>query len=344
MSTRFICLLFLTVLLSGVFHSKAQQRPYYTQYVLNPFVSNPALSGIENYWDVRLSYRNQWNGISGAPQTIYATAHGPFKILTQGSETASTVHRRGKTTAQKRRVKANQSITPHGGMGFSVVSDKAGPIEMYTFNAAYAYHINLSAKTSLSAGLGCGVQGIYVHADEFNFGTTNPIDPAVNNTVSTSTIKPDMSVGLWLYSAFYFVGVSTQNIIPVEAAYSKDTDTGGRLVTHASFIAGYKFYVNDNVNFIPSVMIRYVHNTPLNFDINTKFQFRELAWIGISYRHSENFAAMLGMNINSSLSFGYSYDITTSRLKNKTDGSHEVMIGILLAKRNRVILSPRNFW
>jgi type IX secretion system PorP/SprF family membrane protein len=344
MSTRLRCLLFLSLLLSEGFHLQAQQRPYYSQYVLNPFVSNPALSGIENYWDVKLSYRNQWNGISDAPNTIYATAHGPLKMDAQTSETSSTSHRYGKKSTIKRKTKAIQITPQHGGIGFSLVSDKAGPIEMYSFNATYAYHINLSAKTSLSTGVGCGVQGIYVRADKLNFGTTNPIDPAVNNAMSARTIKPDMSLGIWLYSAFYFVGVSTQNILPVEAAYSNDADKNGRLVTHASLIAGYKVYVNDDVNFVPSAMIRYVPHAPLNFDINTKFQFREVAWIGVSYRHSENFAAMMGMNINTSLSFGYSYDITTSTLKKSSNGSHEVIVGILLAKRNRVILSPRNFW
>ncbi|MDE3125545.1 MAG: type IX secretion system membrane protein PorP/SprF, partial [Bacteroidota bacterium] len=27
----------------------AQQRPYYTQYILNNFIINPAVAGIENY-------------------------------------------------------------------------------------------------------------------------------------------------------------------------------------------------------------------------------------------------------------------------------------------------------
>src|SRR5688572_31447484 len=80
------------ILLFGVFHlANAQQRPYYTQYVLNPFISNPALAGIENYWDIKVSYRNQWTGISGAPATLYATAHGPFKITSHGAETTATV-------------------------------------------------------------------------------------------------------------------------------------------------------------------------------------------------------------------------------------------------------------
>ncbi|MFI5188558.1 MAG: type IX secretion system membrane protein PorP/SprF, partial [Chitinophagales bacterium] len=51
----------------------AQQRPHYTQYILNNYILNPALSGIENYTDVKLSARDQWVGLNGAPETFYFT-------------------------------------------------------------------------------------------------------------------------------------------------------------------------------------------------------------------------------------------------------------------------------
>ena len=56
----------------------AQQRPHYTQYILNNYILNPALSGIENYTDVKLSARDQWVGLNGAPQTFYFTIQGPI--------------------------------------------------------------------------------------------------------------------------------------------------------------------------------------------------------------------------------------------------------------------------
>ena len=42
----------------------AQQRPHYTQYILNNYILNPALSGIENYTDVKISTRDQWVGLN----------------------------------------------------------------------------------------------------------------------------------------------------------------------------------------------------------------------------------------------------------------------------------------
>ena len=58
------------------FSLQAQQKPHYSQYVLNQYILNPALTGIENYVDVKLSHRHQWVGLEGAPVTTYATIHG----------------------------------------------------------------------------------------------------------------------------------------------------------------------------------------------------------------------------------------------------------------------------
>src|SRR6187551_2780704 len=72
---KIIC--FVVVLLS-IQQCFAQQRPQYTQYILNNYIINPALSGIENYTDVKISSRDQWVGLNGAPRTMYLTIHAPI--------------------------------------------------------------------------------------------------------------------------------------------------------------------------------------------------------------------------------------------------------------------------
>ncbi|MGX8249340.1 type IX secretion system membrane protein PorP/SprF, partial [Escherichia coli] len=66
-------------LLGMVAIGRAQQRPYYTQYIMNNYIINPAVAGIENYWDVKASHRMQWVGLQDAPVTTYLTIHGPLK-------------------------------------------------------------------------------------------------------------------------------------------------------------------------------------------------------------------------------------------------------------------------
>src|SRR5882757_2182802 len=57
---------------------RAQQKPQYTQYVLNNLLINPAVTGIENYIDVKTGYRSQWTGLQGAPVTNYITINAPL--------------------------------------------------------------------------------------------------------------------------------------------------------------------------------------------------------------------------------------------------------------------------
>ena len=66
----------MTVLIAVI--AFAQQRPHYTQYILNNYILNPAISGIENYTDVKLSARDQWVGLNGAPRTSYFTIAGTY--------------------------------------------------------------------------------------------------------------------------------------------------------------------------------------------------------------------------------------------------------------------------
>ena len=54
---------------------QAQQKPHYTQYILNNYIINPAITGIENYTDVKFSHRHQWVGLQDAPVTTYFTIH-----------------------------------------------------------------------------------------------------------------------------------------------------------------------------------------------------------------------------------------------------------------------------
>ena len=74
-----IKLFFFSVILTGMnLNVQAQQRPHYTQYILNQYILNPALTGIENYTDIKLSHRIQWQGLSGAPVTTYFSVHAPL--------------------------------------------------------------------------------------------------------------------------------------------------------------------------------------------------------------------------------------------------------------------------
>jgi len=322
---------------------KAQQQPHYTQYVLNQYILNPALTGIENYTDIKVSHRHQWLGIEDAPVTSYFTIH---KALGKKDyrTTATSFSVEGENPRGHNYWQDYEAAEPHHGIGLQVISDQTGPITNFTAAATYAYHIGLSPRTSLSAGFGVGIARVGLNASKLDIYNVS-VDPAVYRSGLINQVRPDLSAGLYLYSADFFVGVSAKQIVPQKVDFSNNAVKmeDSKLIPHIFATAGYRFLAGENFNVIPSVMIKYLPNIPTQFDLNTKVQFRDFAWMGIGYRLNEGFNALAGINISNTANISYSYDYTTSNLNHYTRGTHEIMIGFILGN-GYDDSCPRNVW
>ena len=324
--------------------SHAQQRPYYTQYIMNNYIINPAVAGIENYWDVKASHRMQWVGLKDAPVTTYLTVHGPLKKSNYERESATTFRARGENPRGQAYWRDYTAADPHAGVGLTIINDNTGPLNRFAAYGTYAYHIGLSPRTNISAGISAGFTNLSLDASKLDFGTTT-VDPAVAGSGVINRIKPDVSAGIWLYSKDYFVGLSAQQIVPQNVTFSDNSVslTNGKLVPHLFLSAGYRMPISDDVSFLPSMLIRYISPLPIGYDVNAKFQYQDILWLGASYRYNDGFAAMMGVNLNHSINIGYSYDIQTSRLNTVSRGTHEILIGFLLGNKWGD-WCPRNLW
>src|SRR5476649_2719741 len=106
----------------------AQQKPQYTQYVFNNYLLNPAVTGIENYTDVKAGYRSQWTGLQGAPVTSYLTINAPLgKDFIEGDATAFPANG-GDNPSSRSYTRDYMAAEPHHGIGLMLVTDQAGPI------------------------------------------------------------------------------------------------------------------------------------------------------------------------------------------------------------------------
>jgi len=328
------------------FPSFSQQQPWYSQYILNNFIINPGLAGIENYWDARTSYRNQWTGIPGAPITLYASIQGPLRGDLIEDESPVTLHETNNPRGYS--YWENYTSAPsHTGIGFTVINDRTGPLSNLSALATMAYHIKLSTKSALSLGVSAGVQEISLNSQNLYFGTANPTDPSVYTNGDLNKIKPAMNVGLWYYSSQYFLGLSAQQIIPQTLSFNggliQSNANSGKLIPNLFFQAGYKILLSENYSVLPSCTIRDISTLPLGFDINTKMQFRDIFWIGGTYRYNSGYALMVGFNTRLNINLGYSYDFTLSPLNSVAGGTHEIQIGYLI--RNHLHdHCPRNLW
>jgi len=313
---------------------QAQFRPHYTQYILNNYIVNPALTGIENYIDVKLSMRNQWVGIDGAPKTFYATVHGALGKQDY-RQNATSFDMIGQNTRGNEFLPNYTTAAPHHGIGFTALNYKTGYINRVTSYATYAYHIGLNETTSLSAGFGLGLTSFSIDRSKITLASAS--DPSVDETIATfKKIKPELNAGLWLYSSKYFIGVSAQQIIPSKLSLIDNAENKSTLVPHLFATAGYRARISYDISLIPSVMVRYISNLPIGVDVNLKAQFQDMFWIGGNYRNQDGFAAMLGINFAQKVHLSYAYDLNKGQylLSTMNRGTHEIVVGFLLSNRH----------
>jgi type IX secretion system PorP/SprF family membrane protein len=336
--------LFVLISISFAAHLTAQNYPHYTQYVMNQYVINPALSGIENYTDVKLGYRHQWLGLTGGtPRATYATIHGPlskkdYKPSPTGFEMPGE-NPRGTNYWQQ-----YEASAPHHGVGFTLQNMKAGFFNFAKAKATYAYHVGVSQRTTISAGVAAGISQVSINSEAVKFN--NPADPTLGNAVDVlRKVKPELDMGVYVYSADYFIGASAMQIIPQKVKFvDSQGNYGSTLRLHSFLTAGYRLQVSPDVSVMPSVLAKYIPNTPTSqFDINLKAQYQDLIWLAGSYRFKYGYTGMIGVNISNTLNIGYSYDYTTTRLRNYSNGTHEVVIGFLLNNKYGD-WCPRNVW
>jgi len=295
------------------YKSYAQQDPLFTQYIYNKLAFNPGYAGSGDQFSMDLLSRFQWTGIQGAPRTISFTAHTPLR---------------------------NQHI----GLGLYTYRDELGPSVDYGAMAAFSYRVIFST-TKLCFGIQAGFK--YMDID---WGLLNPKDPGdilLNNQVTNRAV-PDLDFGVYYYGSHFYIGLSAkhllQNQIIVSSAAPDDETSFTKLFRNYYAMAGGAVPISDNLVFMPSLLIKYMQDVPLQADINACFLFNNIMTLGASYRTGNAIGLIIEVNVAKGLSIGYSYDIWFNTLKNYNTGSHEIRIGYEfdLFNKNRM-LTPRYF-
>lgn len=292
---RYLALLFLF----GCTSVFGQQTAQYTQYVMNMFAINPAVAGSKDCIDVRLGYRKQWVGFDGAPVTGWATINSVIKPKKKGSFHAN-----------------------RHGIGAFVEADNTGPLGYTSFQLAYAYHIQMKKDVFLSMGFFAGVR-----QEKFSLGdvyATNNNDPALAGNGSVM-VYPDVTPGIWLYGKSTWGGLSIQQFLGNRV---KDIGVETRLTRNFIGSVGHRFRVSKDFSVMPSTLLKLSPGSPLAMDINVMLEFKRKLGLGVSYRNQDAVAAMIKVPFLKYFSLGYSYDVTTSKLRVGGSNTHEIILGI----------------
>jgi type IX secretion system PorP/SprF family membrane protein len=277
-----------------VFSGKAvaQQDPMYTQYMDNLQIINPGFTGSTEFASFMVVARNQWVAFEGAPRTRTFSFHSPLK-------------------------------TSKIGLGFSLMTDKIGPLNQTGIYFDYSYFLKVGFKYKLGMGLKGGFS--FYRASLTDLQTVSP-DPIYARDIYKNFL-PNFGVGAFLFSSDTYLGFSAPKLIENTISrenYSSEYVSKEKI--HFYFIAGKKFNANETWKIKGHSMLKLVKNAPASFDVTALAGIRDRFWFGAMFRLGDSYGLLAQFNPSDKILIGYSYDLTYSGLNAFNNGTHEVML------------------
>lgn len=295
-------MLFFMLLLSPCF---AQQKVQFTQYMFNGLVINPAYAGADEALSLTFIQRSQWNNVDNAPTTQTLSAH---------------------TLVKKKKL----------GLGLTLVNDKIGVHKNFSAMTSYAYHIRTGTSSYLSMGLQAGIHRTRSDYASLN-GASN--DPKLND-INISETFFDVGAGIYFRSPRFHAGLSAPELLPNKVSLS---DTVSVQLDRANlfFFSKYKITVSESLELEPGMLLKYLPDLPVSYDVNLSMIYREVLTLGVSYRKAESVDFLLRALITPQLQVGYAYDHTIGNVARLSNGSHELMINYLFRYSESKVVNPR---
>jgi len=310
---RLFTLCFVLLALVLVKDTYAQQDAEYTQYMFNGLVLNPAYAGSRGGLSATAIYRNQWVNIPEAPRTFSIAGHTPIGD-------------------------SNSAV------GLWLESDQLGVHDKIRLYASYAYHIPMGSNDAkLSLGVQGGLLNINSNFTEASVITAN--DPAYAENISNTL--PNFGLGAYYYAERFFAGVALPHLLNNQLYEDLPNVTveGARQYRHLFATAGVVLPFGEKLDFRPTALLKAVPgaHAPVELDLTAHFLINKVLWLGAAWRSGDSIDFLAELNFGRGFRAGYSYDLTTTKLGDYNDGSHEFMLGYDVQKDKSRVLTPRYF-
>lgn len=326
-------IVFFVLMLIAPAVSKAQDRFVLSQYFQNAPAQNPAFTGIDDFLNIQLTYRDQWAGFSDAPKTNFISLFTNIKkpapdLIKQYSLRISDPSLYDSLANHV--LKASERIK-HG-IGGYIIMDQQGPYRQIGGYLNYAIHIPLSRKTFFSAGIATGV-----FSNQLDLNKIDLRDPD-NDQLYQSLLAQggkstsiNLNGGISIYNPHYYLGYAAANII--KKSITTDEIFNETELNHI-VMGGVNLPLGKSLEFLPSGRYSFVNENNSYWDANLKIRVKQKAWAGLSYRSTDYLTFMGGVYINNLVNISYSYDMRSSGQNTIDNGTHEIVLGLMLHKKD----------
>jgi type IX secretion system PorP/SprF family membrane protein len=290
-----------------VFVGYGQQLSLNSQYMFNEAALNPAAAGAKDYIPIHFNFRRQWSGFDGAPVSQVLTTHADM----------------GKNL----------------GFGGNLFNDVTGPSRTTGMNLMLSYRLRLSQDNLHSLRMGLGVTLGQHLIDITQLTTDIDDDPAIVKSYNNQFV-PDVDMGVYYsYGKKAFAGLSVKNGIQMKRdLFNYSTMIENMMVRHYYLMGGYNFDLSSDFQLRTSTVLRMIESRPFQVDLNVIGQYKEMLWLGAGYRLNDAVSVMAGGQIGM-VKLGYSYDFTTSDIRNYSSGSHEIFMELQIRTKKQEKIS-----
>ena len=281
------------------------QDPHFTQFYAAPLYLNPAFAGTGRCPRAVLNYRDQWPGTknSGLDKT-YITYLGSY----------------------------DQHIDAiSGGIGIMALRDEAGAGTLKTTNvsAIYSYEQPINRHFSIRAGFQATFFQKSIDWSKLTFG--DMIDPRYGFIYQTKEVPGptsksgvDFSAGMLGFSKLYYFGFAVHHLTQPDEGLIGTSKLPRKFTGHAGAVIPLKKDVSEGA-ISPNILFKQQQNfTQINMGL---YVTKGPIVAGLWFRKDDAFIALIGFQANI-FKFGYSYDVTVSKLATATAGSHEISLGM----------------
>ncbi len=293
--------------------AEAQQGPLYSQYMINKFLVNPAVAGVNGYTSINMAVRDQYSGFVNSPRTFSIAAQ--TRMLDD-----SYITRKLQVKKNPKKATRDEKV----GLGAHIYNDRNGIVSKTGVELTYSYHLNFNNNYQWSFGI--SGSGFQYKLDDSQTLLFNPDDPLLNSNKKSFWV-PDATIGTYFSNKKLYAGLSMNNLfgsaLKLGSSHIKDNFRTARTF---NIMSGFRYGFENGFSIEPSAILR-AAKLATEFDISGKLIYQDDYWMGLSYRSNKTMVLMLGVSVEV-FYFAYAYDASFGAVRNYGSGSHELMLGV----------------
>jgi type IX secretion system PorP/SprF family membrane protein len=294
--------LLVVVAVGFVSSSIAQQTRQTNLYIHNNFALNPAYAGASGCAELNFSHVNQWVKITGAPTTSFFNA--------------------------------NTNLGKHWGIGGSLLIDRLGMLQQLSASGAVSYGFTIARDHHIRLGISGGYFQMRIDPTEaiaFDNGD-QIVDGGVQSSNSVNT-----EAGIVYQFKGLDLSFSTKQLIETRSNFDYANLEGYGLKRHFVGYAGYDIVLNKNFTLKPNLLYRGI-NTGQQFDFNVDVNYNDFIHFGLGWRTQVGLVGRIGVKVRKLFFLGYSYEAPMQNIASYGAGSHEVVLGLKICRKDKPII------